>query len=112
SGTGDADEDAALDGIAFPTDAWSVSGVPGLPSAQSLAATLPTARGPAARLFAFGYDAWLLSAYLGHLAGDPAAAVSSASGVLRMAPDGHVLRTPAWSTFSGGRVVPLAGAAR
>ncbi|NLA67025.1 MAG: hypothetical protein GX856_02040 [Gammaproteobacteria bacterium] len=112
SGTGDADEDAALDGIAFPTDAWSVSGVPGLPSAQSLAATLPTARGPAARLFAFGYDAWLLSAYLGHLAGDPAAAVSSASGVLRLAPDGHVLRTPAWSTFSGGRVVPLAGAAR
>jgi outer membrane PBP1 activator LpoA protein len=112
SGTGKAGEDAALDGIAFPNDAWTVSGVPGLPSAASLASTLPTARGPAARLFAFGYDAWLLSAYLGHLATSPEASVSSASGVLRMGTDGQVLRTPAWSTFSGGHVVPLAGAGR
>lgn len=112
SGTGNAEDDASLDGIAFPTDAWSVSGVPGLPPARSLADALPTARGPAARLFAFGYDAWLLSAYLGHLASSPEASVSSASGVLRMGTDGHVLRTPAWSTFSGGHVVPLAGAAR
>jgi len=112
SGSGNAEEDAALDGIAFPNDAWSVSGVPGLPPARSVADALPTARGAAARLFAFGYDAWLLSAYLGHLASSPEASVSSASGVLRMGVEGHVQRTPAWSTFSGGHVVPLAGAAR
>lgn len=112
SGTGQAEEDTALDGIAFPSDAWTVSGIPGLPAAAGVAQVLPTARGPAARLFAFGYDAWLLSAYLGHLATSPEASISSASGVLRMGPDGHVLRTPAWSTFSGGHVVPLAGAGR
>ena len=112
SGTGKPEEDAALDGIAFPSDAWTVSGVPGLPAARGVADALPTARGPAARLFAFGYDGWLLSAYLGHLATSADASVSSASGVLRMSPDGHVLRTPAWSTFSGGHVVPLAGAGR
>ena len=109
SGTGKPEEDAALDGIAFPNDAWSVSGVPGLPPARAMADALPTARGPAARLFAFGYDAWLLSAYLGHLATSPEASVPSASGVLRMGPAGHVLRTPAWSTFRNGHVVPLAG---
>ncbi len=112
SGTGKPEEDAALDGIAFPSDAWSVSGMRGLPSAQSLASSLPTARGPAARLFAFGYDAWLLSAYLPHLATSTEASVSSASGVLSMGGDGHVLRVPAWSTFSSGHVVPLAGAGR
>ncbi|MBJ6980255.1 penicillin-binding protein activator [Luteimonas sp. MC1895] len=112
SGTGKPGEDAALDGIAFPTDAWTVSGVPGLPSARGVADALPTARGPAARLFAFGYDGWLLSAYLAHLASGADASVSSASGVLRMSADGHVLRTPSWSTFSGGHVVPLAGAGR
>ncbi|MEN1957810.1 penicillin-binding protein activator [Luteimonas changyuni] len=111
SGTGKPDEDAVLDGIAFPSDAWSVSGVPGLPPARTVADALPTARGPAARLFAFGYDAWLLSAYLGHLATSSEASVSSASGVLRMSAEGHVQRVPAWSTFNGGHVVPLAGVA-
>jgi outer membrane PBP1 activator LpoA protein len=110
SGTGKAGDDAVLDGIAFPSDAWSVTGVPGLPSADSVAASLPTARGPAARLFAFGYDAWLLTAYLEHLATSSGATVASASGTLRMDADGNVLRSPAWSTFSGGHVVPLAGA--
>ncbi|MBJ6981404.1 MULTISPECIES: penicillin-binding protein activator [unclassified Luteimonas] len=109
AGTGRAGDDAALDGIAFPSDAWSVTGVPGLPAASSVAASLPTARGPAARLFAFGYDAWLLTAYLEHLATSPDASVPSASGTLRMDGDGNVLRSPAWSTFSGGHVVPLAG---
>lgn len=110
SGTGNPEEDAALDGIAFPSDAWSVSGVRGLPPASSVAASLPTARGPAARLFAFGYDAWKLSAYFGYLATTPGASVASASGVLRLSANGQVLRTPAWSTFSGGHAVPLAGA--
>ena len=110
SGTGKPADDAALDGIAFPSDAWSVTGVPGLPAASGVAASLPTARGPAARLFAFGYDAWLLTAYLEHLATSPEASVASASGTLRMDGEGNVLRSPAWSTFSGGNVVPLAGA--
>jgi uncharacterized protein len=109
SGTGKASEDAALDGIAFPSDAWSVTGVPGLPSAATTAQSLPTARGAAGRLFAFGYDAWLLTAYLEHLALHGDATIPGASGTLRMDVDGNVLRAPAWSTFSSGHVVPLAG---
>ncbi len=110
SGTGEADEDRALDGIAFPTDAWSVTGTRGLPSANLTGQTLPTARDGAAKLFAFGYDAWLLSGYLEHLALNDQARIEGATGLLQIDPDGNVVRTPAWSTFSNGVVVPLAGA--
>ncbi|WP_238345746.1 penicillin-binding protein activator [Luteimonas saliphila] len=110
SGTGKADEDRALDGIAFATETWTSAGLPGLPSPATLAADLPTARGPAARLFAFGHDAWLLSAYLQHLAEHPDAGLDGATGRLSLDANGNVLRAPAWATFSNGLVVPLAGA--
>src|SRR5690554_4942322 len=61
--SGNAEEDAVLDGIAFPTERWTSSGVAGLPMASTVANVLPTARGPAARLVAFGHDAWLLAAF-------------------------------------------------
>jgi outer membrane PBP1 activator LpoA protein len=108
SGTGKAEEDRALDGIAFPTERWGVMAVSGLPNAAATATTLPTARGPAAKLFAFGHDAWLLTAYLEHLALTPDSTVSGATGVLQIGPAGNVLRAPAWSTFSNGTIVPLA----
>lgn len=110
SGTGKPATDIALDGIAFPTDTWSVTGVRGLPNAALAGQSLATARGPAAKLFAFGYDAWLLSAYLENLANNDQAQVDGATGVLRIGPQGNVQRIPAWSTFSNGNVVPLAGA--
>lgn len=109
SGTGNASEDRALDGIAFVSEAWTTGGLAGLPAPASLGADLPTARGPAARLFAFGYDAWLLSAYLQHLAEQPDAAIAGATGRLSLGADGRVVRTPAWATFSNGLVVPLSG---
>ena len=56
----------------------------GLPSAASVGATLPTARGPAARLFAFGYDAWLLTAYLEQLATRRQRRIEGATGTLRI----------------------------
>jgi len=103
TGTGKADEDMALDGIAFPSEAWTTRGMAGLPAASSLASTLPTARGGAARLFAFGFDAWKISAYLEKLANSTGAGLSGATGTLHLDGFGNVLRTPAWSTFSGGR---------
>src|SRR3546814_15301473 len=57
--------------------------------------------------FAFGADAWLLTAYLQHLALTSEAAVEGATGALRIGPEGTVLRTPLWSTFSNGYVVSL-----
>ena len=106
SGTGKPAEDAALDGIAYLSEAWSVRGAPGLPPASTTAAQLATARGPAARLFAFGFDAWRVTAYLEHLAAT-GAELPGATGTLRIDGFGNVLRMPAWSTFSGGVPVPL-----
>lgn len=108
SGTGKPDEDRALDGIAFPTEAWQQRSVRGLPTSPEAASMLPTARGPATRLFAFGYDAWLLTAYLEHLTRSADGAVEGATGTLRVDGFGYVLRTPAWSTFRNGIAVPLA----
>lgn len=109
SGSGKAELDRALDGIAFPTDAWSVGGIAGLPGAVNAGKALPTARGAAAKLFAFGYDAWLLTAYLERLATGQDAHVQGATGTLRVDGFGNILRTPAWSTYRNGAVVPLAG---
>jgi len=110
AGTGKPTEDIALDGIVYPTEPWTVRGVSGLPGAASVAARLKTARGPAARLFAFGHDAWLITAYLEKLALDPNGNVAGATGTLRLDAAGNVLHTPTWSTFRGGMPVPLADA--
>jgi outer membrane PBP1 activator LpoA protein len=108
SGTGKALEDAVLDGIAFPIETWSARGIPSLPSAASVGARMKTARGPAARLFAFGYDAWLLVAYMERLALEADGEIRGATGALRIDGLGNVQRTPTWSTFSGGNPMPLA----
>ena len=107
AGTGDPLQDVVLDGIAFPTETWSVRGLPGLPPAASLGERLPTARGGAARLFAFGHDAWLLAAYPSVAAGEREGALHGATGRLRIDAAGNVLRQPTWSTFREGRPVPL-----
>ena len=110
AGTGKPTEDILLDGIVYPTEPWTVRGVSGLPGAASVASRLKTARGPAARLFAFGHDAWLITAYLEKLALDPNGNVEGATGTLRLDAAGNVLHTPTWSTFRGGMPVPLTDA--
>ena len=109
SGTGKPEQDSALDGIIYPTEVWTARGVPGLPAASVVGASLPTARGPAARLFAFGFDAWKLTAYLEHLATGKNVQLQGATGELRLDGFGNVIRTPAWSTFSGGQSVSVTG---
>ena len=111
SGTGKAAEDAALDGIVFPTEPWLVQRVAGLPSQASAADRVNTAKGPAARLFAFGLDAWRLTGYLEHLALTNSGIVG-ATGRLRLDGFGNVLRRPGWTRFVGGQPVPLADGAR
>jgi len=107
SGTGKAQDDVALDGIVFPTEVWTSRGIAGLPPASVTGERVPTARGPAARLFAFGYDAWLLSAYLEKLVSGAKPEIDGATGRLQLDGFGNVLRSPAWSTFSGGSPVPV-----
>ena len=112
SGTGKPAEDAVLDGIVYPTETWGVRGVDGLPSQASAAARVDTAKGPAARLFAFGYDAWLLTGYLERLAMSNNGDIAGATGRLSLDGFGNVLRVPGWSRFAGGVPVPLADGAR
>ncbi|MDQ3287920.1 MAG: penicillin-binding protein activator [Pseudomonadota bacterium] len=113
SGTGKAEEDRVLDGTVFPSETWTTRGsVRGLAPAASIAQKLPTARGPAARLFAFGYDAWLLTAYLERLALSADGTIEGATGTLRIDGFGNILRTPSWSTFSSGVPIPMLGAGR
>ncbi|WP_115045519.1 penicillin-binding protein activator [Xanthomonas arboricola] len=108
AGTGKIEDDLALDGIVYPSETWTALGVSGLPASTQVASTLPSARGPGARLFAFGYDAWKISAYLEKLATGTDGGLRGATGTLHLDGFGNVLRTPAWSTFNGGRPVPIA----
>lgn len=108
SGTGKAEDDAALDGIIFPTETWTSRGIAGLPAASIAAEQLATARGPAARLFAFGYDAWLLTGYMDKLATAANTRLAGATGTLQLDGFGNVVRNPAWSTFMGGYTTPVA----
>ena len=79
---------------------------------QRLAEVLRTqrisARGAAAKLFAFGYDAWLITAYPEHLNGGREGSVRGATGDLRVDRDGNIVRVPGWSVFRQGQPVPLA----
>lgn len=95
--------DKELDGIEYPELPWLVQPRAGLPDAASLARTLPSARGNAIRLFAFGADAWKLTAYLEHLAQSPESSLAGATGELKLDGFGNVTRTPTWAVFSGGR---------
>ena len=105
-GTGKVEDDMALDGIVYPNEAWNVRSVAGLPSASTAGQILPNARGAAGRLFAFGFDAWKISAYLDKMANE--GGLDGATGTLFLDSNGNVLRVPAWSTFSGGRPMPIA----
>ncbi len=112
SGTGKASEDVLLDGIVHPTETWGARTVAGLPSQASAAARLDTAKGPAARLFAFGFDAWLLTGYLERLALSANADIDGATGRLSLEGFGNVLRQPSWSRYSGGVPAPLGDGGR
>jgi len=105
-GTGKAQEDRVLDGIVFSGESWPTHPIhANLPPGST--ASLPSARGSAARLFAFGLDAWTLSARLSWLADQPQAVVQGATGALRLEENGNVQRTPTWLTFRRGVVTPL-----
>lgn len=95
--------DSALDGIEVPELPWLLAQRPLLPDADGLAKTMPSARGPAQPLFAFGMDAWKLVAYFDRLNNDPAFSISGATGELRLDSFGTVQREPVWAVFSGGR---------
>lgn len=98
--------DVELDGIEYPELPWLLGLRGGMPDAEALGRSLPSAQGGGARLFAFGMDAWKLAAFADLLARDPAAQLRGATGELQVDGFGLVQRRPAWAVFSGGRSRP------
>jgi outer membrane PBP1 activator LpoA protein len=98
-----ASQDVVLDGIEIPELPWLLNQYSGLSNAESVAKSMPGIRGPAQRLYAFGADAWQLSAYLDRLQQDAGFSLSGATGSLRADSMGNVQRDPSWAVFTGGR---------
>jgi hypothetical protein len=97
---GDPRLDRELDGLQYPELPWLLGDLVGPGDAESLGRRLPSARGSAARLFAFGFDAWKVATYLDALRGG--AQLRGATGELGIDAAGIVERVPAWAEYSGG----------
>jgi outer membrane PBP1 activator LpoA protein len=98
-----------LDGVEFCDSPWLFDAQPGLPNRAAIAARLPAARGGAARLFAFGMDAWNLVPYLDWLKAHPGSYVPGASGQLVADQFGRIRRVLIWAQIQNGLARPLGG---
>ncbi|HJU27474.1 MAG TPA: penicillin-binding protein activator [Rhodanobacteraceae bacterium] len=108
AGGDNATADRDLDGVEFCDVPWLFDAQPGLPNHGAIAALLPDARNAAARLFAFGMDAYALAPYLDWLRTHPGTYLPGATGQLTADEQGHVHRVPIWATFQNGIARPVA----
>jgi outer membrane PBP1 activator LpoA protein len=92
--------DRELEGLQYPELPWLLGDPVGPGDAEALARSLPSARGSAARLFAFGFDAWRVATYLEALRGG--AQLRGATGELGIDAAGLVERVPAWAEYRSG----------
>ena len=109
AGSDDAAADRDLDGLEFCDAPWLFDAQPGLPDHASMAAKLSAARGGAARLFAFGMDAWHLVPYLDWLRAHPGSYMPGATGQLAADQFGRIRRVLIWAQFQNGLARPLGG---
>ncbi|MDE2157040.1 MAG: penicillin-binding protein activator [Xanthomonadaceae bacterium] len=109
AGSDNTTADRDLDGVEFCDAPWLFNAQPGLPDHDDIAARLPAARGGAARLFAFGMDAWNLVPYLDWLREHPGSYLPGASGQLAADQFGRVRRVLIWARFQDGLARPLGG---
>jgi uncharacterized protein len=93
--------DRDLNGIEFAEVPWVVADLPGLPSRSELVQQLDTARGPAARLFAFGLDAYRLLVDPGLQQGGMH--LDGATGRIEVDAFGEARRVPGFATFRNQR---------
>ncbi len=102
--------DRDLDGVVFCDVPWLFGAQSGIVDRASLDEENPSIRGPAARLFAFGMDAFALMPYLDWLRSHPGSYLPGATGQLTMDSFGRIRRTPIWATFINGVATPVTGA--
>ncbi|MEP6899647.1 MAG: penicillin-binding protein activator [Rhodanobacter sp.] len=108
-GRDDATTNNDLNGVEFCDSPWLFDAQPGLPSHDDISAQLPSASGGAARLFAFGMDAWNLVPYLDWLRAHPGSYLPGASGQLTADQFGRIRRVLIWAKFQDGIAHPLSG---
>jgi outer membrane PBP1 activator LpoA protein len=109
SGSDDMTANRDLDGLEFCDAPWLLDAQPGLPDHAAIAARLPSARDGAARLFAFGMDAWNLVPYLDWLRAHPGSYMPGATGQLAADQFGRIRRVLTWAKFQNGLARPLSG---
>lgn len=109
TGVDDAGANHDLEGVEFCDAPWLFDAQPGLPEHGEIATQLPAARGPAARLFAFGMDAWNLVPYVDWLREHTGSYLPGASGQLTADQFGRVRRVLVWAKFQDGVAHPLNG---
>lgn len=100
----DAKSNSQLDGIEFLQMPWLNGGGNALMLNANQLQKLPSARGPGARLNAFGIDAWMIATRLPIWLNSPNTVMNGATGQLHMGPDGTVQRTLPWWVFRAGIV--------
>lgn len=109
AGVDDADDNGDLNGVEFCDSPWLFDAQPGLPRHDDIGTLLPAAHGGAARLFAFGMDAWSLVPYLDWLREHPDSYLPGATGQLATDQFGRVRRVLIWARFENGVARPLGG---
>ncbi|WP_158879944.1 penicillin-binding protein activator [Rhodanobacter sp. L36] len=108
-GRDDATANGDLNGVEFCDSPWMFDAQPGLPSHDEIGTQLESASGGAARLFAFGMDAWNLVPYLDWLRAHPGSYLPGASGQLAADQFGRIRRVLIWAKFQDGIAHPLSG---
>jgi outer membrane PBP1 activator LpoA protein len=109
AGNPDPGQDRDLDGVEFCDAPWLFDIVPGVPLYSEIARTLESARGAAARLFAFGLDAYSLLPYLEWLSQHHDAYLPGATGQLSEDELDRIQRLLVWARFDGGVARPIVG---
>ncbi len=98
AGTANPAQDRDLAGVVFAELPWMLGSADPAP-ARANVSVLPTAQGPAARLFAFGLDAWRLLMHFGWLEANPEQPLRGSTGLLAADRAGNIRRQTAWARF-------------
>jgi len=109
SGVLNAGLDHDLDGVEFCDAPWLFDAVVGMPRHSDIAASLDSARGAGARLFAMGLDAYGLVPYLDWLGQHHDSYLPGATGQLTTDSNGRVQRLLVWARFQDGVAQPVNG---
>lgn len=92
-------QDRDLAGVSFAELPWMLGQARPAP-ARANVAVLPSAQGPAARLFAFGLDAWRLLLHFGWLEANPEQPLPGATGLVAADRAGNIRRQSSWARFN------------